>query len=98
MDGDPMITRSIAKELKAKNAILDGEIVDASGLPAFYNLMKRQCQVVYYAFDILWLKGHDLRDLPLVQRKKLSAKLCHVNRLGLDPSAMWTGVRLKSSS
>ena len=35
----------IAKELKVKEAILDGEIValDSGGMPAFYDLMKRQC-------------------------------------------------------
>jgi ATP-dependent DNA ligase len=54
---------------------LDGEIVtlDAAGMPVFYKLMKRQCQAVYYAFDILWLNGRDPCDLPLVERK-FSAK------------------------
>jgi bifunctional non-homologous end joining protein LigD len=33
--------------------------------------MKRQCQAVYYAFDILWLNGRDLRDLSLLERKKI---------------------------
>jgi ATP-dependent DNA ligase len=33
--------------------------------------MKRQCQAVYYAFDIIWLNGRDLRDLALVERKKI---------------------------
>jgi bifunctional non-homologous end joining protein LigD len=44
----------IAKELKVKDAVLDGEIValDAAGKPAFYDLMKRQSQPVYYVFDI----------------------------------------------
>ena len=39
----------IAKELKAKDAVLDGEVValDGTGRPAFYDLMKRQCQAVY---------------------------------------------------
>ena len=46
--------------------------LDGDGRPAFYDLMKRQCQAVYYyAFDILWLNGRDLRDLPLVERKKV---------------------------
>jgi bifunctional non-homologous end joining protein LigD len=48
------LSGSIAKELKVTDAILDGEIValDGDGLPAFYDLMKRRCQAVYYAFDI----------------------------------------------
>ena len=33
--------------------------------------MKRQCQAVYYAFDILWLNGRDLRNLSLLERKKI---------------------------
>ena len=63
----------IAKELKIKDAILDGEIValDGTGRPAFYDLMKRQCQAVYYAFDIIWLNGRDQRELSLLERKKI---------------------------
>jgi bifunctional non-homologous end joining protein LigD len=53
------LSACIAKELRVKDAVLDGEIValDGAGRPAFYDLMKRQCQPVYYAFDILWLNG-----------------------------------------
>ena len=63
----------VAKDVKVNSAVLDGEIValDGSGKPAFYDLMKRQCQAVYYAFDILWLNGRDLRDLSLLERKKI---------------------------
>ena len=71
------LSACIAKELKVTNAVLDGELcaLDGDGRPAFYNLMKRQCQAVYYAFDILWLNGRDLRDLPLVERKKILRKI-----------------------
>jgi bifunctional non-homologous end joining protein LigD len=67
----------IAKELKVKDAVLDGEIValDGDGRPAFYDLMKRQCQAVYYAFDIIWLNGRDLRDLSLLERKKIECAI-----------------------
>ena len=67
----------IAKELKVKDAVLDGEIcaLDGDGKPAFYDLMKRRCQPVYYAFDILWLNGRDLRDLSLLERKKILRKI-----------------------
>jgi len=63
----------VAKQLKAKDAVLDGEIValDGTGKPAFYDLMKRNCRAVYYAFDILWLNGRDLRGLSLIERKKI---------------------------
>ena len=67
------LAASIAKELKVKDAVLDGEIValDSDGMPAFYDLMKRQCQAVYYAFDIIQLNGRDLRELSLLERKKI---------------------------
>lgn len=63
----------MGKELKVNNAVLDGEVVavDESGMPAFYDLMKRKRQAVYFAFDLLWLNGKDLRDLPLLERKKI---------------------------
>jgi bifunctional non-homologous end joining protein LigD len=71
------LSACIAKELKVTDAVLDGEVcaLDGNGKPAFYNLMKRQCQAVYYAFDILWLNGRDLRDLPLVERKEILRKM-----------------------
>jgi bifunctional non-homologous end joining protein LigD len=64
---------SIPAEIKARNAVLDGEVValGKSGMPAFYDLMRRRSRIVYFAFDLLWLDGEDLRDLPLLQRKKL---------------------------
>ena len=67
------LSNLIAKDLrKSSDAILDGEIValDGTGRPAFYDLMKRNCKAVYYAFDILWLNGRDLRGLSLLERKK----------------------------
>jgi len=62
----------IARGLKVKQAVLDGEIfaLDEAGRPAFYDLMKRQCQAVCYGFDILCLNGR-LRELSLVERKKI---------------------------
>ena len=67
----------IAKELKVSDAVLGGEIValDGSGRPAFYSLLKRECQAFYYAFDILWLNGRDVRNLPLLERKKILRKV-----------------------
>jgi bifunctional non-homologous end joining protein LigD len=67
------LSNAIRKAFKVKSAVLDGEIValDGSGLPAFYHLMRRKCHAVYYAFDLLWLDGKDLRELPLLERKKI---------------------------
>jgi bifunctional non-homologous end joining protein LigD len=67
------LSACIAKELKFTDAVLDGEVcaLDGDGRPAFYDLMKRNCKAVYYAFDIIWLNGRDLRNLSLLERKKI---------------------------
>jgi bifunctional non-homologous end joining protein LigD len=59
--------------LKVKSAILDGEIVclDSEGRSVFYELLYRRGQPIFYAFDLLWLNGEDLRQLPLIERKKI---------------------------
>ena len=59
-------------KLKAADAILDGEIVclDGEGRSQFNDLLHRRGQPAFYAFDLLWLNGRDLRTLPLVERKK----------------------------
>lgn len=64
------------KELKVE-AILDGEVVilDPSGKPQFQLIQNYQKtgkgQLVYYVFDILHLNGHNLRQLPLTERKEI---------------------------
>jgi bifunctional non-homologous end joining protein LigD len=67
------LSAATRKQLKVKTAVLDGEIValDESGMPAFYRLMRRKRQASYFAFDLLWLDGKDLRELPLLERKKI---------------------------
>ncbi len=76
---------SMADALNAKEAWMDGEIVslDAEGRSDFQQLQARmgqqkpsaqlieQVPVYYYVFDLLYLDGHDLRGLPLIERKKL---------------------------
>jgi bifunctional non-homologous end joining protein LigD len=59
-------------KLKAKTAILDGEIVclDSEGKSRFNLLLRRRAELLFYAFDLLWLNGKDLRQLPLTERKK----------------------------
>jgi ATP-dependent DNA ligase len=37
--------------------------------------MKRNRQAVYFGFDLLWLNGEDLRELPLLERKKILRSL-----------------------
>jgi len=58
-------------------AVLDGEIVaiDSSGRSQFQLLQDyqktHQGNLIYYVFDILYLDGKDLRNLPLIERKKI---------------------------
>ncbi|MBA3900768.1 MAG: DNA ligase, partial [Bacteroidetes bacterium] len=72
------------KEIKA-SAIFDGEVValDDNGMPSFQllqNYKDEELHLVYYIFDLLWLNGEDLRDLPLLERKeKLEELLKSVN-------------------
>ena len=75
----------LAKQFKAKEAIIDGEIValDAKGMPRFQLLQPRvgrkgglealrgKGQIVYYAFDLLYYDGYDLTTCTLVERKAL---------------------------
>ena len=59
------------------NAIVDGEIVviNEKGLPDFGDLQNWRSEadgnLVFYLFDILWLEGKDLMQLPLVERKNI---------------------------
>ena len=63
--------------LQAKSAILDGEIValDSSGVSQFKELLYRKGRAVFFAFDLVWLDGTDLRQTPLIERKKKLKKL-----------------------
>jgi bifunctional non-homologous end joining protein LigD len=58
-------------KLKVKNAILDGEIVclDSEGRSRLNLLLRHRAEPALYAFDLLWLNGKDLRQLPLIERK-----------------------------
>jgi bifunctional non-homologous end joining protein LigD len=57
-------------ELHVSRAILDGEIVvlDADGRSNFNDLLFRRGEARFYAFDLLWRDGEDLRFLPLPDR------------------------------
>src|SRR2546421_6411061 len=81
----------IAKQIAARQAILDGEIValDEQGMPRFQLLQPRvgrksgvaalrgKGQIVYFVFDLLYVDGHDLRNCTVVERK---AKLAEILR------------------
>ena len=63
---------AVAHSLAGHTAVLDGEIVylGADGRPQFYDLMRRRSPQYFYAFDLLWLDDEDLRELPLLERKR----------------------------
>jgi bifunctional non-homologous end joining protein LigD len=74
-----------------RQAIVDGEIVvlDSRGRSDFEKLQERmhvrnpgpllisQYPVVYFAFDLVYCDGYDLRPVPLLQRKQLLQRLLH---------------------
>src|SRR6185369_1921995 len=68
--------RAALEKLKVESAILDGEFValDEHGVTDFQLLQnafsnKSRAPLAYYAFDLLYLDGADLRPLPLIERK-----------------------------
>jgi bifunctional non-homologous end joining protein LigD len=70
------ILETIAGQIKADSALIDGEIValDKDGMPCFDKMRSRkvqECEIVFYAFDLLELNGEDLRQKPLLERKTL---------------------------
>ncbi|ESY27955.1 DNA ligase D [Mesorhizobium sp. LNJC391B00] len=80
---------AIAKEAASlPNVIIDGEIValDENGAPDFAALQaalseRRTKDLIYFAFDLLFANGVDLRKMPLSQRKeRLSEMLGEVDR------------------
>jgi bifunctional non-homologous end joining protein LigD len=78
---------TLPKFVRARRAILDGEVValDDEGRPSFSLMQQRTgfrpgksrlpgrqgVPVIYYAFDLLYLDDLDLRGVPLEQRKEL---------------------------
>jgi len=67
----------IGENLRVENAVLDGEIacVDDSGRSVFNDLLFRRRECLFFAFDLLFLNGEDLRWLPLIERKARLKKL-----------------------
>lgn len=67
----------VAEVLAGREAILDGEVValDRQGKPVLQDLLRGEGYPAFAAFDLLWLDGVDLRDLPLQTRKERLAEL-----------------------
>jgi bifunctional non-homologous end joining protein LigD len=78
---------TIHHHIAAERAILDGEIavLDAKGVSQFHLIqpriantdpnsiahLVRSTPVVYFVFDVLYLDGYDLRQVPLAARREL---------------------------
>jgi bifunctional non-homologous end joining protein LigD len=83
--------RALSRALGSHEALLDGEIVafDQQGRPSFEALQARMhlrgegavrrraasTPVTYLVFDLLWLDGHSLIELPYAQRRQRLAEL-----------------------
>jgi bifunctional non-homologous end joining protein LigD len=65
------LASSIAKSVEGMTAVFDGEIVcvDYKGRPRFNDLLFRRGEPRFFAFDLLYLNGKDLRHDQLVDRK-----------------------------
>jgi bifunctional non-homologous end joining protein LigD len=63
------------------DTVIDGEIVSLNeeGLPNFQNLQAwqkfQQGRLVFYVFDLLWIEGYDITQLPLLERKKILLRI-----------------------
>lgn len=72
----PALARTLAA-LPVGSAWIDGEVVAmVGGLPSFAALQRafarrQTASLVYFAFDLLYLDGRDLRSLPLRERRTI---------------------------
>lgn len=75
----------IAANVNATQAVLDGEIVvfDEHGRPSFEGVQRHTTQVVFQAFDVLSIDGHDVTGLAYEQRRVLLTNV-------LEPGSNWT--------
>ena len=99
-DSLPDIVEAVRENVDADSAILDGEAVaiDANGRPrAFQDILKRfrrkhdvqstarEIPLILNLFDIMYLNGEELLDLPLVQRRaKLRECVKNGDKINVD--------------
>jgi bifunctional non-homologous end joining protein LigD len=84
----PSVERAAAR-IRVRQAAVDGEIValDKDGRPSFQDLQHptRAHLIVFYAFDLLHLDGHDLTRLPLQERRAHLPSVVHDSGIRLSP-------------
>ncbi len=75
----------IWQDINAQSAVLDGEIVvfDDDGRPTFEGLQRHDTQVMFQAFDLLSVDGHDVISMPYEQRRELLQQV-------VEPGANWS--------
>ena len=87
----------LPKAFKARNAILDGEVVvlDDQGRPSFSLMQQRtglrghgrqtaprhDLPILYYVFDLIYLDGYDLRRVALDDRKRVLREILTPNEI-----------------
>jgi bifunctional non-homologous end joining protein LigD len=100
-DAFPGIAKAAAK-LPVRSAWIDGEIVmpgenGATSFQALQNALSANAErsLVYFAFDLMYLDGFDLRRVPLIERKRLlqprvadSVRLRYSNHFATDGKTM----------
>ncbi len=80
----PEVAEALPTSIRAKTAIIDGEVValDENGVPSFQLLQNRTGfhksikggkphALNFFAFDLLYLDGYDLRKAALIDRRQL---------------------------
>jgi bifunctional non-homologous end joining protein LigD len=72
----PNVARALGR-LAVGEAVVDGEVVvlDAAGASRFQLLQEGSEDALFFAFDILWLDGQDLRARPIEERRDLLASV-----------------------
>jgi bifunctional non-homologous end joining protein LigD len=80
----PLVVKAL-KEL-GHDAVLDGEVVvfNEEGKPDFDALQKyngHDAPIMYCVFDLLWLDGYDLMQLPLTDRREILLTLVEGNEI-----------------
>jgi bifunctional non-homologous end joining protein LigD len=78
----------IWQDVNADSVVLDGEIVvfDPDGRPSFEALQRHDTQVVFHAFDVLSIDGHDVISLGYEQRRELLSNVVEAGTNWTVPS------------
>lgn len=75
------LCRRITAVLGPRDFILDGEVValNRQGKPVFRDLLRGHGFLAFAAFDLLWIDGIDMRQQPLIERKRALNELLLVD-------------------